>query len=161
MTRWSARTLSKYITMVKSNMTTLPCLDRPAGPTFARVGTRQEFDPKAVASAIRRLRNEQGLTQSQLAEAAGLADETVSRVEGGREPPNLRTALRIADALGRPLDEVVGRSPPGRESPSDDDQRARHDQALKTLTDALANLPIDVLEDIRRMVGHVARGRRR
>jgi transcriptional regulator with XRE-family HTH domain len=68
------------------------------------------FDPKDVARAVRQHRVAAGLTQAELAERAGLAFETISRVEGGREPPSLRTAMSLADALGASLDAVVGRT---------------------------------------------------
>lgn len=68
------------------------------------------FDAKALARAVRQLRTAAGLTQAELAENAGLAFETVSRIESGREPPSLRTAISLADALAVPLDAVVGRS---------------------------------------------------
>jgi transcriptional regulator with XRE-family HTH domain len=50
-----------------------------------------------------------GLTQAALAEKAGLAVETISRIESGREPPALRTAMSLADALDASVDQVVGR----------------------------------------------------
>ena len=46
-----------------------------------------------------------GLTQAELAERAGLARETVSRIEGGHAP-NLRTARALATALGWPVDTL-------------------------------------------------------
>jgi transcriptional regulator with XRE-family HTH domain len=69
------------------------------------------FNQKEIGRAVRQLRVAAGLTQAELAERAGLAFETVSRVEGGREPPSLRTAISLSDALGVSLDAVVGRVP--------------------------------------------------
>jgi len=68
------------------------------------------YDPQTLARAVREQRKAAGFTQAELAERAELAFETVSRVESGREPPSLRTAVRLADALGLPLDVVVGRT---------------------------------------------------
>jgi DNA-binding XRE family transcriptional regulator len=48
---------------------------------------------------LARARAQQGLTQAQLAADAGLARETVSRLEHGRVPA-LATALRLAAVLG-------------------------------------------------------------
>jgi len=84
------------------------------------------FDPRQVALAVREHRKAAGLTQAELAEKAGLAFETISRVESGREPPSLRTAVAIADALGVSLDAVVGRSakaPPRRRWPAPEARR--------------------------------------
>lgn len=69
------------------------------------------YDPKQVARAVRQHRTAAGWTQAELAERASLADETISRIESGREPPSLRTAANLADALDVPLDVVVGRTP--------------------------------------------------
>lgn len=69
------------------------------------------FDPQEVAQAIRKHRQAAGLTQAELAERAGLAFETVSRLESGREPPSLRTAVALADAFATSLDAVVARTP--------------------------------------------------
>lgn len=67
------------------------------------------FDPHRVARAVREKRTAIGLTQAELAEKAGLAFETISRIESGREPPAIRTAVALADALGLSLDAVIGR----------------------------------------------------
>ena len=69
------------------------------------------FNPKDVARAVRQHRVAAGLTQAELAEHAGLAFETISRIESGREPPSLRTAIGLADALAVSLDAVVGHVP--------------------------------------------------
>lgn len=85
------------------------------------------FDPKHVGRAVRQVRVAAGLTQAELAERAGLAFETISRVESGREPPSLRTAISLSDALGVSVDAVVGRvgAPPVRKEagPSRDVRR--------------------------------------
>jgi transcriptional regulator with XRE-family HTH domain len=53
----------------------------------------------ALAS-LRQHRRRSGLTQRQLATAAGVTPVTVCRVESGRERPNARTIARLANALG-------------------------------------------------------------
>ena len=73
------------------------------------MGERTTYDPGRVAQAVRWHRTDAQFTQAELAERAGLAFETISRVESGREPPSLRTAISLADALGISLDAVVGR----------------------------------------------------
>jgi len=70
------------------------------------------FDPQDVARALREHRTAAGLTQAELAEKAGLAFETISRLESGREPPSLRSAVALADALGASLDALVQRPAP-------------------------------------------------
>jgi transcriptional regulator with XRE-family HTH domain len=64
---------------------------------------------KRVAAA--RLRS--GLTQAQLAEASGVTDETISRIERGRYEPAVSTLFRLAEALDISLDRLAGE--PARE----------------------------------------------
>ena len=70
----------------------------------------KSYDPIRLGRSVRTHRKAAGLTQAELAERADLAFETISRIESGREPPSLRTAISLADALGLPLDVVVGRT---------------------------------------------------
>lgn len=52
------------------------------------------------ASALRLVRVARGLTQGQLADRAGLARPTISRLENAHEEPQHRTAQRLAAVLG-------------------------------------------------------------
>ncbi len=98
----------------------------------------KSFDPSVIGTAARALRARAGLTQAELAERAGLAFETISRVESGREPPSLRTAMSLADALGTTLDEVVGRA---NEFPPEVARRGGGDSAeIKRLVGAARRL---------------------
>jgi len=55
---------------------------------------------------IKKLREEQGLTCSQLAERVGVHASTIHKIEIGRYCPNVYVALLIAFALSVPLDEL-------------------------------------------------------
>ena len=55
---------------------------------------------------LREWRQYRGLTQSRLAEAAGVRQATISAIENGRVSPSVATARRIADALGCDLDDL-------------------------------------------------------
>ena len=59
-------------------------------------------------SALRSLREEQGLTQLYLATAVGVTTETISRWER-QDSPTLKeeNALKLADVLETPLDEIL------------------------------------------------------
>ena len=59
---------------------------------------------------IRDKRTEAGLTQRELAEKAGIARELIARAETGTSVPDISTLIKIADALGCQLDELVGRN---------------------------------------------------
>lgn len=68
-------------------------------------------DPATIGQLVRQERERVGLTQAQLAEASGLSDETVRRVELGKKfEPSLSTLVAIADALGLQVDRLLGRS---------------------------------------------------
>lgn len=55
---------------------------------------------KNFGKRVRSLRRERGWTQEQLAEAAGLHENYVSRLETGNQEPGLFVILRLAQALG-------------------------------------------------------------
>ena len=52
------------------------------------------------------LRQERGMTQERLALEAGMKMEEVSRIEGGRREPRVRTVARLATALGVDVGEL-------------------------------------------------------
>lgn len=55
---------------------------------------------RAFGELLRRRREELGWSQTQLSEAAGLRRISVGRIERAQAGPSLRTAQRLADALG-------------------------------------------------------------
>jgi transcriptional regulator with XRE-family HTH domain len=62
-------------------------------------------DP-ALGRAIRRLREERGLTQEALAASAGMTFGTVSRLESAKSAPAWATVTQLADALGVTMAEL-------------------------------------------------------
>ena len=62
-----------------------------------------------VAATIRKLREAKGLTQDQLAGAAGMLRSNISRIEGAKHRPTLETLEKIAKALKVSLVELVAR----------------------------------------------------
>ncbi len=58
--------------------------------------------------SIRRLREEKGLTQRELAERAGLSPSYVNEIENGRKRPSLRVLNRLAGGLGVPAGVLMG-----------------------------------------------------
>jgi transcriptional regulator with XRE-family HTH domain len=68
----------------------------------------------ARPNRLREVRRAAGLTQQQLADAAGAGRTTVGRAERGIQVPTLELADRIADVVGSSLDEAF--SGFGRES---------------------------------------------
>jgi putative transcriptional regulator len=59
-----------------------------------------------LANRLLALRAEQGLTQAALAEAVGVSRKTINTVENGVFVPSTMLALRLARALGRPVEEI-------------------------------------------------------
>jgi putative transcriptional regulator len=52
------------------------------------------------------LRAERGLTQAALAEMVGVSRKTINTVENGVFVPSTLLALKLARALGRPVEEI-------------------------------------------------------
>ena len=63
--------------------------------------------PGAIGGAVRRLREQLGLRQGDLARKAGMSAAQLCHVEKDRNAPSTRTLQRIADALGVPLAELA------------------------------------------------------
>src|SRR4051812_29161505 len=65
-----------------------------------------------LGANVRKKRLERGLTQAQVAESAGIAVETVSRIEGGRLASlSLVLASRVAATLGTTLQALLAGLP--------------------------------------------------
>jgi HTH-type transcriptional regulator/antitoxin HipB len=57
-------------------------------------------DTKQLGAALQRERKRQGMTQTQLAEKAGVRQQTISAVEGGKPRSELQVIFDIMAALG-------------------------------------------------------------
>lgn len=60
---------------------------------------------------IREIRRDQNISQTQLAQAAGLNQPQVSAIEGGRVKPSAKTIERIATALHVPVENITNEQP--------------------------------------------------
>ena len=61
----------------------------------------------AIANTIRQLRLHHGeMTQKKLAEYVGVSRQTINAIEGGKYPPSLEVAFRIANILCTSLENV-------------------------------------------------------
>jgi transcriptional regulator with XRE-family HTH domain len=65
-----------------------------------------------LSEVMRNRREAMGLTQSQLADAAGIGRRQIRRYEAGDAQPPLPVAANIAKALRITLDELAGFPPP-------------------------------------------------
>lgn len=63
-----------------------------------------------LSRRLKELRKEHNWTQQKLAEKANLSFNAITKIEqGASEHPTLKTLLKLADAFGTGLDELVGR----------------------------------------------------
>lgn len=58
------------------------------------------LEPSRFGEALRRVRDEKGLTQRELGEAAGIHPNTVAKMERGETEPSWQMVLTLAKALG-------------------------------------------------------------
>jgi transcriptional regulator with XRE-family HTH domain len=62
---------------------------------------------KRLGQNIREHRKERRMSQTELAQRAGVALMTISRLERGEHDPHVRTLSQIARGLGVPLLELI------------------------------------------------------
>ena len=69
---------------------------------------KKELDEKRslyqLMMMVLRARNEEQLTQSELAERTGLRQSNISRIEKGQSMPSIATLAKIAQGLGKRLE---------------------------------------------------------
>lgn len=70
------------------------------------------FDLHAIGNKLLSIRKRCGMTQSEVAEAAGLSDRTYADIERGTVNMRIETVLRICDALHISPDEILTRNDP-------------------------------------------------
>lgn len=93
-----------------------------------------------ASALIKRARHRAGLTQAQLAHAAGTSQPTLAAYEAGAKSPSVRTLDRIVRAAGGSLDVKLRRAPAARgellaelRSHSDAIQRAAHNRRIRNI----------------------------
>lgn len=73
---------------------------------------------RGLGARIAQLRSDRGWKQTELGRRAGLSPSRLSRLESGRAVPNLGELIRLRQALGADLEEIVfGGRAPSAESP--------------------------------------------
>jgi transcriptional regulator with XRE-family HTH domain len=67
------------------------------------------LDRKAFSNRLAALRAERDMTQEQLADASGVALNSIARYESQANGPSLDVACKLATALGCSIDVLAGR----------------------------------------------------
>jgi transcriptional regulator with XRE-family HTH domain len=62
----------------------------------------------SVGPRLRKVREQRGLTLSEMAERTGISKSTLSRLENGQRKPSLELLLPLAQVYRVPLDDLVG-----------------------------------------------------
>lgn len=62
----------------------------------------------SVATTIRRIRTDRGLTLEALAQRSGLSLASVQRIETGRQDPRAEALRKLASALEVPVADLFG-----------------------------------------------------
>ena len=60
-----------------------------------------------IGANIKVIREQAGMTQSELSTKCGISTEHISRIENDKFIPNIKTAVVIAEALGVTLNELL------------------------------------------------------
>jgi len=89
-----------------------------------------------VGAALQSVRAERGITQTELARAAGISPSAVSQAERGRRGLSVDTLLTLADRLGMTLDELLqGSNAPGYRLGRRDHALTHGEEAILPLLD--------------------------
>jgi DNA-binding XRE family transcriptional regulator len=97
-----------------SALDTLIAAESERDPEFAQEYQR-ERERLSAAVALMELREEEGMTQRQLAAATGKTQSTIARIENGAMNPSVKLLSEIAVSLGRKLTvSFVKESEPSR-----------------------------------------------
>ena len=77
--------------------------EQMADPEFKKEWDSNELEYQLMMMILK-ARNEQNLTQSELAERTGLRQSNISRIEKGQVLPSISTLYKIAQGLGKQLE---------------------------------------------------------
>lgn len=78
------------------------------------------FDFATIGNKLFAFRKRMGMTQSEVAEAAGLSDRTYADIERGTVNMRIETILRICDVLHITPDEILTENEPSHTSKQDE-----------------------------------------
>lgn len=65
----------------------------------------------SIGANVQRLRDERSMSQGELADAIGVHQTHISKIERGVKSPSLDVAQKLAQYFGVSVDEVIGNHP--------------------------------------------------
>jgi len=80
-------------------------------PSVAARKQRLSEGRRPLENRVRTARIERGLSQAELADAAGLTRQAIYSIESNHYLPNVATALRLARTLDRQVEDLFGFEP--------------------------------------------------
>lgn len=92
-------TMKTILEILEPKVVESSCLERGMAKTAPSRQTHESW-LVWISQQLKRLREDKGLTQEQLAQAAGLPQSHISRLEAGKHSPSNKTLNRLAKALG-------------------------------------------------------------
>lgn len=69
---------------------------------------KSDFNPALFAKRLKELREEKGLTQSQLGKQAGMVKSVISLMENGHQTTTLENTVKLASIFGVSVDYLLG-----------------------------------------------------
>lgn len=98
-----------------------------------RASTPKNFIDKRrrflIANRIQQLRKQQGISQGELADMAGVSRSLIGLIEIGRHKPSLECVIHLSIALGCSMDYLVGKVAEEEDTPDGKMLKAFHDLA--------------------------------
>lgn len=89
---------------------------------------------------LRKIRKQERLTMKALAELSGVTESMIGMIETGKRNPSYEVLLRLSEALGCTVDELVREEK--EKSPSEEDELDELLQALRDREDLRAMLAV-------------------
>lgn len=109
---------------------------------------------KAFGARISEARKAQGLTQQQLADRLGVAQQTYADYEAGITRVPASSLLILEEVLGLTPDEMLGRDARGKLKPGPASKLDRQIERIRKLPRTKQQLILDMLEGVLAQAGH-------
>ncbi|TXH37900.1 MAG: XRE family transcriptional regulator [Rhodospirillaceae bacterium] len=109
----------------------------------------QGYEPRKLGAEVRRLRDEKGLSQDELAKNASVSKQGLSKLERGQVVPSIPILERIAGVLGVDLADLI-RTGYDRGAIATSTTAAELNHLVGQLTEAQRELAPDLLKAVAR-----------